>query len=143
METAEKLLSDLVKQGFIMESGNTRTEWCSPGHFVQKPNRVPLALRLVVDFTGLNSHLSRDQPATFPTADDIRKQLNQDCNVWLTADVLLAYYQVGIAPDDVHKTTFIVNNKRFQFLKTVMGNKFSSDTWLRASDDVITGFHGV
>ena len=143
METADKLLADLMTQGVIEEAGDTRSEWCSPAHFVPKPNRVPLALRLVCDFTNLNSYLTRDQPATFPTGDDIRKQLGSDCKVWACIDCLSAYYQVKIRPSDVPKTCFLVNNKRFQFLSTVMGNKLSSDTWLRASDEVTNGLPGT
>ena len=86
METADRLLADLMAQRVIRESTDTRSEWCSPGHFVAKPNRVPLALRLVCDFTGLNSYLIRDQPATFPTGDDIRKQLGPECKVWACMD---------------------------------------------------------
>ena len=73
METADKLLADLVAQGVIEEAGDTRSEWCSPAHFVPKLHRVPLALCLVCDFTNLNSYLIRDQPATFPTGDDISR----------------------------------------------------------------------
>ena len=32
---------------------------------------------------------------------------------------------------------------RYVFRKTVMGNRLSSDTWLRASNEVIEGLHGV
>ena len=98
METADKLLADLMAQGVIKEAGDTRSEWCIPAHFVIKPNRVPLALRLVCDFTNLNSYLIRDQPATFPTGDDIRKQLGSDYKVWTTIDCLSAYCQVKIRP---------------------------------------------
>ena len=82
METADKLIVDLMAQGVIEEAGDTRSEWGSPAHFVQKAGRVPLAVRLVCDFTNLNSYLTRDQPATFPTGDDIRKQLGAECQVW-------------------------------------------------------------
>ena len=41
METAEKLLADLLRQGIIEESGDTRTDWVLPAHFIEKPNRVP------------------------------------------------------------------------------------------------------
>ena len=139
MGTADKLLADLISQGVIEEAGDTRLEWCSPAHFVPKLHRVPLALRLVCDFTNLNSYLIRNQPATFPTDDDIRKQLGPECKVWACIDVLSAYYEVIIRPSDVPKTCFIVNDQRYQFLSRVMGNKVSSDTWVRASDEVTNG----
>ena len=93
-ETADKLIEDLMAQGVIEEAGDTRSEWCSPAHFVQKVGRVPLALCLVCDFMNLNSYLTCDQPATFPTGDDIRKQLGAECQVWACIDVLSTYYQV-------------------------------------------------
>ena len=77
-ETADRLLADLMAQGVVEEAGDTKSEWCSPAHFGAKPNRVPLSLRLVCDFTGLNSYLTHDQPATFPTGDDIRMQLGPE-----------------------------------------------------------------
>ena len=98
METADKLLADLMAQGVIEEAGNTRSEWCSPAHFVPKFIRVPLALQPVCDFTNLNSYLTRDQPATFSTGDDIRKQLGPDNKVWACIDALSAYYQVKLDP---------------------------------------------
>ena len=104
MEMADKLIADLMAQGVIEEAGDTRSEWCSPAHFVQKVGRVPLALCLVCDVTNLNSYLTRDQPATFPTGDDIRKQLGAECQVWACIDALSAYYQVKIRPSDVPKT---------------------------------------
>ena len=50
-ETASKLLNQRV----IQRCGASMSEYCAPAHFVNKPGRVPLALRLVVDFTRLNS----------------------------------------------------------------------------------------
>ena len=83
METADKLLADLMAQGVIEEATDTKSEWWSPAHFVK------------------------------------------------------------IRPSDLHKKCFLVNHKRFQFLSTIMGNKLSSDTWLRASDEVTNGLPGV
>ena len=96
METADKLLADLMAQGVIEEAGDTRSEWCSPADFMAKAKGVPLVLCLVCDFTGLNSYLTRDQPATFPTGHNIRKQLGPECKVWACLDALSAYYQVKI-----------------------------------------------
>ena len=61
-ETGEKLVQDLLDQRIIQRCGASRSEYCAPAHFVEKPGRVPLALRLVVDFTKLNDQLICDQP---------------------------------------------------------------------------------
>ena len=42
-----------------------------------------------------------------------------------------------------YKTTFLINQGRSFFRKTVMANKLSSDSWMRASDKVIYGLEGV
>ena len=59
-ETGRKLVQDLLDQRIIERCGESRSEWCTPAHFVEKPGRVPRALRLVVDFTHLNERLIRD-----------------------------------------------------------------------------------
>ena len=48
-ETGAKLVQDLLDQRIIERCGDSRSEYCAPAHFVEKPGRVPLALRLVVD----------------------------------------------------------------------------------------------
>ena len=138
-ETANKLVTDLLLHGVIWESGDMRSKWVSAVHFVSKPNRVPLTLRLVVDYTRINDCLIRDQATVFPTSEEIRQMLGADNNVWLTANAIAAYYQVNIAERDVDKTTFLLNGRRYFFRRTVMG----SPTWLKASDDVIRGLPGV
>ena len=91
-ETGEKLVQDLLDQRIIQRCGASRSEYCAPAHFVEKPGRVPLALRLVVDFTKLNDQLIRDQPQVFPTGEEIRQQLGADCCVWICLDALAAYF---------------------------------------------------
>ena len=56
-ETGRKLEQDLLDQHIIERCRDSRGEWCALAHFVEKPGRVPLALRLVVDFTWLNERL--------------------------------------------------------------------------------------
>ena len=89
-EMGRKLVQDLLDQRIIERSGEGRSEYCAPAHFVEKPGRVPLALRLVVDFTRLNEQLIRDQPQVFPTGEEIRQQLGPDCCVWICLDTLAA-----------------------------------------------------
>ena len=51
-------------------------------------------------------------------------------------DALAAYFQINVWKEDRHKTTFMLHCGRYFFLKTVMGNRLSSDTWLRTSNEV-------
>ena len=59
-ETADKLVRDLLNQDIIGRSRDKRSIWCASAHVVETPNRVPMALRLVVDFSDLNSCVIRD-----------------------------------------------------------------------------------
>ena len=76
-------MQDLLDQRIIERCGASRSEYCAPAHFVKKPGRVPLALRLVMDFTRLNEQLIRNQPQVFPTGEEIRPELGADCKVWI------------------------------------------------------------
>ena len=104
---------------------------------------MPLALRLVVDYTGFNSCLIRDQAQVFPTGEEIRQQLGPECKVWICMDALLAYFQINVKKQDQPKTTIMLHSGRYFFRKTVMGNRLSSDTWLKASDEVTENLDSV
>ena len=123
-------MQDLLDLRIIERCGASRSEYCSPAHFVEKPGRVPLALRLVMDFTCLNEQLIRNQPQVFQTGEEIRQQLGPDCKVWICMDALVAYFQIKVRREDRPKTNFMLNSGRYFFRKTVMGNLLSSDTWL-------------
>ena len=58
-------------------------------------------------------------------------------------EALNAYCKVKIRTLDINKTMFIVNNNWYELLSNVIGNKLSSNTWLRASDEVTNGLPGV
>ena len=82
-EAGRKLVQDLLDLRIIERCGASRSEYCSPAHFVEKPGRVPLALRLVMDFTRLNKQLICNQPQFFPTGEEISQELGADCKVWI------------------------------------------------------------
>ena len=86
--TADKLVDNLLYQNITGYSGDQSSKWCSPAHFVEKPNRVPLALKLIVDFSFLNSCLIWDQAQAFPTGEEIRQLLDPECCYRATSDAL-------------------------------------------------------
>ena len=63
--------------------------------------------------------------------------------MWICLDALTAYFQIKVRKEDRHKTTFMLHSGRYFFRKTIMGNRLSSDTWLRASHEVTKGLEGV
>ena len=110
-----------MDQNIIGYSRDKRNEWYALAHFVKKSSRVTLALRLVVNYTGLNSCLIRDQAQAFPTREEIRQHLRKECKVWATSNALAAYFQIDMDKRDQHKTTFALPPGRYLFRKTVMG----------------------
>ena len=51
--------------------------------------------------------------------------------------------QEKVRKKDRHKTTFIMHSGRYFFRKTLMGNRLSSDTRLKAGNEVIENLDGV
>ena len=68
---------------------------------------------------------------------EIRQQLGPECCVWTTSDALSTYYQIDTDKIDQHKTTFLLPQGCFFFMKTVMENRLRSESLLQASDEVI------
>ena len=132
-----------MDQNIIKYCRNSRSELCAPALLVEKPGRVPLALQLVVDFSHLNKCLIWDQSQVFPTGEEMRQQLGPECVVLVCIDALGAYFLIYVAKEDKHKTIFLLSQGRYVFCKTVMGNRLSSYTWLKASDEVIKELPGV
>ena len=62
-------------------------------------------------------------------------------------EALSVYFQIEVAECDLHNTTFMLNTrshiKIFNLRKTVTGNSLLSDSWLRASNEVIKGLPGI
>ena len=103
----------MLDQNIIGYSGDRRSEWCAQAHFVEKPNRTLLALRLVVDFLYINSCPIRDQAQLFPTGEEIRQQLDPECCCLAIADALSAYYQIDVA--ELTQVNVYVEPRPFNF----------------------------
>ena len=113
-ETGRKLLQDLLDQHIIERCGDSRSKWCAPAHFVEKPGRVPLALRLEVDFTRLNERLLRDQLQVFPT-------VRRSDSSWVRLQgVGLHRHAPGIFPDKSQESGPPKNHFYAAFRKTFL-----------------------
>ena len=58
-------------------------------------------------------------------------------------NALAAYFQIKVRKMDQPKTTFMLYSGRYFFRKTVMGNRLSSNTWLKPSNAVTENLDGV
>ena len=68
---------------------------------------------------------------------EIRQQLGSECCVWPTSDALATYYQIDTDKIDQHKTTFLLPQGCFFFMRTVMGIRLRLDSLMQASNKVI------
>ncbi|XP_068246738.1 uncharacterized protein [Palaemon carinicauda] len=95
-------LASMVTQGIIKPAGDEPSEWCHPLVVVAKDSGV----RITVDLTKLNSQVSRPtHPSLTPFA--AIRSVNSKARYFTTADALCGYWQMALAEEDQHLTTFI------------------------------------
>ncbi|XP_068224072.1 uncharacterized protein [Palaemon carinicauda] len=99
-------LASMVTQGIIKPAGNEPSEWCHPLVIVAKDSGV----RITVDLTKLNSQVSRPTHLS-PTPFAAIRSVNSKARYFTTADALCGYWQMALAEEDQHLTTFITPDK--------------------------------
>ena len=109
-DKVKKELDSLVNQGIIKPTGDTPSEWCHPLVVVPKNNN---GVRLTVDLTKLNSQVSCPAHPS-PTPFAAIRSVNPKACFFMTMDALCGYWQVELAEEDQHLTTFITPYGRFQ-----------------------------
>ncbi|MCO5547411.1 hypothetical protein L7F22_000860 [Adiantum nelumboides] len=123
----EALLSEvnkLLKAGFIYPV--TNSEWVSPVVVTPKKNGK---WRVCVDYKPLNAATKRDH-FSLPFQDEILNEVARHEH-YTVCDGYLGYYQIRIAEEDQHKTTFITPWGCFAFRVMPFGltNSPSTFTW--------------
>ncbi|CAK8680328.1 unnamed protein product [Clavelina lepadiformis] len=89
----------MTNQGIIEPSNST---WSSPMHLVKKTNR---GVRIVGDFRNLNLVTKFDR-YKIPNLRDFTNELH-DATIFSKCDLLKAFFQIPIAPEDKEKTAFL------------------------------------
>nr|XP_027213220.1 uncharacterized protein LOC113806302 [Penaeus vannamei] len=102
-------LDSLVQQGIITPVGNKPSEWCHPMVLVTKPGN---GVRITVDLTHLNSQVSRPTHPS-PTPADAICTITPSAKFFTKADALHGYWQMDLAEEDRHLTTFITPHGRY------------------------------
>ncbi|XP_064094383.1 interaptin-like [Macrobrachium nipponense] len=103
-------LDSLVKQGIITPAGDEPSKWSHPMVLVPKDK----AVRITVDHTHLNSQVACPTHP-FPTPHDAVRNISPNAKYFTTADALHGYWQMELAEEDRHLTTFITLYGRFQY----------------------------
>ena len=133
-EKVKNKLQEMVKKGIIAEVTEP-TEWCH--EMVIQPKKDSDDIRICVDLTKLNQHVKR---ATYPscTAYDVIQGIPRGTNYFTGLDAKTGYWQIKIAEEDQHLTTFITPYGRFKFLRAPMGLISSGDEYTRRGDHALS-----
>ncbi|XP_064111351.1 uncharacterized protein LOC135218832 [Macrobrachium nipponense] len=122
-------LDSMVQQGDIKPCGDEPSEWCHPLVIVPKAKGV----RITVDLTKLNAQVSRPaHPSPTPLA--AVRAVDSTAKFFTYADALHGYWQMELAEEDRHLTTFITPYGRFQHCRGPMGFAATGNAYCYRSD---------
>ena len=133
-EAVKEELDSMVQQGIIKPCGDEPSEWCHPLVVVPKAKGV----RITVDLTKLNSQVSRPaHPSPTPLA--AVRTVDSTAKFFTTADALHGYWQMELAEEDRHLTTFITPYGRFHHCRGPMGFAATGDAYCYRGDQALQG----
>ena len=119
----------MLDAGVIRPSSS---EFASPVCLVRKKSE---GVRVCTDFRALNDITVKDS-FPLPRINECLDALAG--NVWFSSfDLTSAYYQVEIAPEDIHKTAFITKWGLFEYTKLAFGLTNSPATFSRVIQIVL------
>ncbi|MCO5578752.1 hypothetical protein L7F22_032597 [Adiantum nelumboides] len=126
-------VNKLLKAGFIYPVSNF--EWVSPVVVIPKKNGK---WRVCVDYKPLNATTKRD-PFPFPFQDEILNEVARH-ERYTVCDGYSGYYQICIAKEDQHKTTFITPWGCFAFCVMPFGLTNAPSTFTRFTSFIFQPF---
>ena len=138
---AEKLVNQLKDKGVIRQTPKSKAPvFCARGFFVPKNNGEDV--RLVVDNSEVNKSIKRPVHP-FLAGPDQLTIIPPEAKVFCKLDALWGYYQIELAEESRHITTFMTEFGTFEFCRAPMGLNCSGDEFCRRSDDALRGLPGV
>ena len=136
---AKEELKRLETMHIIEFCGTEASEWCSPCSFVRKPNG---GVRKVADLKWLNQYVMRPIHP-FPTGKEIIDTIPTDTKVFAVFDALKGYWQVELAEESRHLTTFLTEFGRYRYVRAPMGLNASGDEFCLRTDKAIADLPGT
>ena len=138
---AEELINTLKAKGIIRQTQKSQApKFCARGFFVPKSSGEDV--RLVVDNSEVNKSIKRPVHP-FLAGPDQLTIIPPEATVFCKLDALWGFYQIELAEESRHITTFITEFGTFEFCRAPMGLNCSGDEFCRRSDDAIRGLPGV
>ena len=122
-------VQELLKQGLIQKS---TSPFGSPALFVKKKDGT---LRMCIDFRGLNK-ITVPNRYPLPRIDDLLDRL-QGAKVFSSLDLLSAYHQIRLKPEDVPKTAFRTPFGLYEYKVMPYGLTNAPSVFMQAMNDLL------
>jgi hypothetical protein len=134
-QEVEKQVAELLLQGLIEPSSSP---FGAPVLFVSKPDG---SLRMCIDYRLLNSQTIKNK-YPLPRIDQLIDQLN-GAKVMSSLDLQSGYWQIKLAPEDVHKSAFITPYGQYQFKCMSFGLCNAPSTFQAIMNKIFRPYLGV
>ena len=111
---------------------------------VVRPSTSPYAspiVRVCVDFRKLN-RITEVDPEPMTTAEDLFPRLSGK-KFLSKIDLTKGYWQIPVAPEDVHKTAFVTPDRQYEFTRMPFGMVNSGATLVRGLRKILDGMPRV